>query len=69
MTPTTSSPAHGVSLGDFLQTHPPTFAKATDPLDASDWLVEIEKKLDTVGCSDVEKVRYASHQLTGPATT
>ena len=69
MTPTTSQPVHGVTLGDFLQTRPPTFAKATDPLDASDWLIEIEKKLDTVGCSDAEKVQYASHQLTGPAAT
>ena len=67
--PTTSQPTRGVSLGDFLQTHPPTFAKAADPLDASDWLEEVEKKLDTVGCSDEEKVRYASHQLTGPAAT
>ena len=38
-----------------------------DPLEAHDWLLEVEHNLETVGCSDEEKVRYASHQLTGPA--
>ena len=56
----------GVSLRQFLQTQPPSFSKAIDPLEAHDWLLEVEKKLETVGCSD-EKVRYAAHQLTGLA--
>ena len=31
--------------------------------------MDIELKLNTVGCTDQEKVRYASHQLIGPAAT
>jgi len=60
-------PVAGVSLRQFLQTQPPSFSKAVDPLEAHDWLLEVEKKLETVGCSDEEKVRYAAHQLTGLA--
>ena len=60
-------PVAGVSLRQFLQTQPPSFSKAVDPLEAHDWLLEVEKKLETVGCSDGEKVRYAAHQLTGLA--
>jgi hypothetical protein len=36
-------------------------------MDAEDWLSDTERKLETVGCNDEEKVRYAVHQLTGPA--
>jgi hypothetical protein len=32
-------------------------------------LRDIEQKLQTVGCIDQEKVRYATHQLFGPAAT
>ena len=60
-------PVAGVSLRQFLQTQPPSFSKAIDPLEAHDWLLEVEKKLETIGCSDEEKVRYAAHQLTGLA--
>ena len=60
-------PDVGVSLKDFLETQPPTFSKAVDPIEADDWLLKIERNLETVGCSDEEKVRYASHQLGGPA--
>jgi hypothetical protein len=62
-----AQPVVGVSLGQFLETQPPSFSKAVDPLEAHDWLLEIEKKLETVGCSDEEKVRYAAHQLKGLA--
>jgi hypothetical protein len=64
-----AQPVAGVSLRQFLQTQPPSFSKAVDPLEAHDWLLEVEKKLETVGCSDEEKVRYAAHQLTGLAGT
>jgi hypothetical protein len=63
------NPEQGVSIGEFQKTKPPTFSTAANPLEADDWLRDIEQKLQTVGCTDQEKVRYASHQLFGPATT
>ena len=59
----------GVSIGEFQKTKPPTFSTAANPLEADDWLRDIEQKLETVGCTDPEKVRYAAHQLFGPAAT
>jgi hypothetical protein len=53
-------------LGDFQRTKPPTFSYIVEPMDADDWLMSIEKKLQVVQCNH-EKVLLASHQLSGPA--
>jgi hypothetical protein len=58
---------HGVSLADFLNTRPLPFASAPEPMDAEDWLLDTERKLNTVNCSNSEKLRYATHLLCGPA--
>jgi hypothetical protein len=34
---------------------------------ADDWLHTVNKDLTTVACTDVEKVRFATHLLEGPA--
>ena len=57
----------GVSLSDFQSTRPLPFASASEPMDAEDWLRDIERKLNTVGCTDEEKLRYAAYLLSGPA--
>jgi hypothetical protein len=54
----------GVSLSDFQNTRPLPFAFAAEPIDVEDWLRDIERKLDTVGCNDEEKLRYTSYMLT-----
>jgi hypothetical protein len=36
-------------------------------MDADDWLMSIEKKLQVVQCNNREKVLLASHQVSGPA--
>jgi hypothetical protein len=36
-------------------------------MDAEDWLLDIERKLNTVNYSNGEKIRYATHLLCGPA--
>ncbi|KAK1649628.1 hypothetical protein QYE76_067433, partial [Lolium multiflorum] len=59
----------GVSLSDFQNTKPISFAYAPEPMDAEDWLMDTERKLNTVGCNDQEKVRYATHLLCGPAAS
>jgi hypothetical protein len=58
---------HGVSLADFLNTRPLPFASVPEPMDAEDWLMDTERKLNTVNCNDSEKLRYATHLLYGPA--
>src|SRR3954468_22398060 len=38
-------------------------------MDTEDWLADTERKLKNVGCNDEEKLRYATHLLTGPAAS
>ena len=57
-----------MSLSDFQSTRPRPFASASEPMDAEDWLRDIERKLNTGGCIDEEKLRYAAYLLSGPAT-
>jgi hypothetical protein len=52
-------------LAEFLRTCPTTFSQAKDPMDARDWLKEVEKKLVIAQCTDREKVLFAAHQLYG----
>jgi hypothetical protein len=54
-------------LRDFQRTKPPTFSYATELMDADDWLMSIDKKLQVVQCNNHEKMLLASHQLFGPA--
>nr|CAE04776.3 OSJNBb0115I21.3 [Oryza sativa Japonica Group] len=55
-------------LAEFLRVRPPVFSSTTNPVEASDWLHAIEKKLDLLQCTDQDKVSFASHQLHGPAS-
>jgi hypothetical protein len=51
-------PEHqGVTLSDFQNTKPISFAYA------------LERRLKTVGCTNKEKVRYATHLPCGPAAS
>nr|ABF95987.1 retrotransposon protein, putative, Ty3-gypsy subclass [Oryza sativa Japonica Group] len=60
-------PQHS-KLAEFLRIRPPTFSSSNNPVDALDWLHAVGKKLDTVQCSDEEKVIFAAHQLQGPTS-
>src|SRR3954468_14158860 len=57
------------NLARFLRLQPPVFSSSTEPIVADDWLRRIGKELTTVGCIDAEKVRFATHQLDGPAAS
>jgi hypothetical protein len=48
-------PPHQSHLAEFLRTHPTTFSRAKDPMDAEDWLKGVEKKLVIAQCTDHEK--------------
>ena len=52
---------------DFLETQPPVFRTAKDPLDAEQWLRTIEQKLGLIPCTDIQKTQFATQQLHGPA--
>ncbi|KAM0911004.1 hypothetical protein ACQ4PT_013787 [Festuca glaucescens] len=54
-------------LTRFLRLNPPTFSSSPEPIVADDWLRTINKKLDTIQAHGEEKVRFAAHQLEGPA--
>ena len=57
------------NLACFLRLQPPVFSSSIEPIVADDWLRRIGRELTTAGCTDAEKVRFAAHQLDGPATS
>ena len=57
------------NLAHFLRLNPPVFSSSTEPIVADDWLRRIGRELTTAGCIDAEKVRFAAHQLDGPAAS
>ena len=56
-------------LAHFLRLNPPVFSSSTEPIVADDWLRKVGRELTTAGCTDAERVRFAAHQLDGPATS
>jgi hypothetical protein len=55
------------SYSDFLATHPPVFADATDPLEADSYLRTTESKFGLLRCTEYQKTLYAAQQLRGAA--
>jgi hypothetical protein len=45
---------------DFLAMHPLTFAEATDPLEADNWLRIIESKFRLLHCTKIQKTLYVA---------
>ena len=62
-------PPHVDHLTRFLRMNPPVFSSSTEPIVADAWLHKIERELTTAGCTDAERVRFAAHQLDGPAAS
>ena len=54
-------------LACFLRLNPPVFSTSTEPIVADDWLCKTARELTTAECTDAEKVKFAAHQLEGPA--
>jgi hypothetical protein len=52
---------------DFLATHPPVFADATDLLEADSWLHATESKFGLLYCTEYQKTLYTTQQLRGAA--
>jgi hypothetical protein len=54
-------PPHQSHLVKFLQTRPTTFSQAKDPMEAEDWLKEVEKELVIGQCTDHKIFIFAAH--------
>jgi hypothetical protein len=54
---------------DFLETRPPLFVKAEDPLEADEWIRVIEQKFGLLRCIETQKPLFTAQQLRGPAST
>jgi hypothetical protein len=52
---------------DFMDTKPPIFKEAAEPLDAEEWINTMEDKFRLLRLTEVLKTEYAAHQLQGPA--
>ena len=56
-------------LARFLRLNPPVFSSSTEPIVADDWLRKVGRELTTAGCTDAERVHFATHQLDGLAAS
>ena len=57
------------TLAQFLSIGPPRFSEAKDPLEADDWLMEIQKHFHANTVRPVDYVTFASFQLQGAAAS
>ena len=48
------------SLEQFQKMKPPVFEREVDPLQAKAWLLQIEKILDVMNCTDKQRVSFSS---------
>jgi hypothetical protein len=55
------------SFKEFMDTRPPIFKEAAEPLDAKEWINTIEDKFCVLRMTEVLKIEYAAHQLQRPA--
>jgi hypothetical protein len=52
---------------EFLDTQPPTFVEASEPLEADPWLYTIESKFELLNYIENQKTLFAAQQLLGDA--
>nr|XP_051206026.1 uncharacterized protein LOC127321012 [Lolium perenne] len=54
-----------VMIRDFLQLNPRSFDSTPEPLDADDWVRDVNRMLNTAGVAPEDKVRFVTHLLKG----
>ena len=57
----------GCTIEQFRKMGPPSFLGNPDPTEAETWIMQMEKIFDVVGCTEVQKVSFASFMLKGEA--
>jgi hypothetical protein len=50
-----------------MDTRPPIFKEATEPLDTEEWINTMKDKFCVLRLTEVQKTEYTAHQLQGPA--
>ena len=55
------------SFKDFMDTKPPVFKEASEPLEADEWINTMEQKFRLLRMTEELKAKYVAHQLEGPA--
>ncbi|XP_038985537.1 uncharacterized protein LOC120111734 [Phoenix dactylifera] len=61
--PSASSSDQGRSIAEFRKLAPPAFKGTTDPQEAEWWIDEMEKAFRAMGCTEEEKIRFATYML------
>ena len=56
-------PRQEATYVDFIDTRPPVFTKADEPLEADDWLHTMEQKFDLIPCMEYQKLVFAAQRL------
>jgi hypothetical protein len=54
------------SFKEFMDTRPPIFKEAVEPLDVKVWINTMEDMFRVLRLTEVLKTKYAAHQLQGP---
>jgi hypothetical protein len=54
---------------DFLETRPPIFIKAEEPLEVDAWIRVMEQKFGLIQCTETQKPLFVAQQLRGLAST
>jgi len=55
------------SFKDFMDTKPPVFKEAIEPLEADEWINTMEQKFRLLRMTEELKAEYVAHQLQEPA--
>ena len=56
-------------LARFLRLNSLVFSSSTEPIVADDFLHKTARELTIAGCTNVNKVKFATHQLEGPVAS
>ena len=57
----------GCTFDQFNRQHPPVYNGKGDAVLAENWLVEINELLEVLGCTDTQRVSFATFKLQGDA--
>ena len=55
------------NISEFKKLAPPVFKGTIEPLEADNWIMEMEKAFAVQECLDEEKIQYAAYLLQGEA--
>ena len=57
----------GCTIEQFRKLGSPSFLGNLNPIEVESWIMQMEKIFDVIGCTEVQKVSFASFMLKGEA--